>query len=631
VAVGITVGLAGLAGCGETTVSVPLPAARVEAVADGSVQGPAGGLLADPIEVRVFGTDEQPLSGATVTFTATQGGSVDPASAVTDGNGVALTRWTLGTTAGSNVLTATAESGVSAMVTATVTAARAATVSLVAGDRQTAPAGSAVSIAPSVRVADAFGNLVPGVPVTFSVLSGGGRVVDGVGTTDAQGVAAVGSWILGPTVGAQSLAARVEESGVVNNPIVFTATATAPTGAEMVATAGDNQQAPVGRLVPIAPTVVVRDAAGDGVPGAIVTFSATAGGGSVVGSRQVTDASGTATVGGWFLGPLPGTNRLTASSPGLGPVRFTATGVAGLPVSMVAVSQTTQSAPVDTRVSDPPSVIVRDAQGIPVPGVRVAFTVTDGGGTVVGSPDTTNANGIAAVTSWTLGATVGPNTVTATAEGLPSVTFDATGTAGAAARVIAIAGAAETAVQGTAVDNPPTVRVTDGSGNRVIGATVTFAVLQGGGTATGLTQSTDAQGQAAVGSWTLGSGAPNTLRATVAGSGITGNPVTFTAQSATQIEITSAPAGPIDLGTNFTITAQLQDSDDDAVALQGVQLTIAIASGGGTLNGTLTRVTDASGAVSFTLINVTGSAGSRTFRVSGTGLASATTAAIQFN
>jgi hypothetical protein len=399
----------------------------------------------------------------------------------------------------------------------------------------------------------------------------------------------------------------------------------------MVATAGDNQQAPVGRLVPIAPTVVVRDAAGDGVPGAIVTFSATAGGGSVVGSRQVTDASGTATVGGWFLGPLPGTNRLTASSPGLGPVRFTATGVAGLPVSMVAVSQTTQSAPVDTRVSDPPSVIVRDAQGIPVPGVRVAFTVTDGGGTVVGSPDTTNANGIAAVTSWTLGATVGPNTVTATAEGLPSVTFDATGTAGAAARVIAIAGAAETAVQGTAVDNPPTVRVTDGSGNRVIGATVTFAVLQGGGTATGLTQSTDAQGQAAVGSWTLGSGAPNTLRATVAGSGITGNPVTFTAQSATQIEITSAPAGPIDLGTNFTITAQLQDSDDDAVALQGVQLTIAIASGGGTLNGTLTRVTDASGAVSFTLINVTGSAGSRTFRVSGTGLASATTAAIQFN
>jgi len=45
----------------------------------------------------------------------------------------------------------------------------------------------------------------------------------------------------------------------------------------------------------------------------------------------------------------------------------------------------------------------------------------------------------------------------------------------------------------------------------------------------------------------------------------------------------------------------------------------------------VTRVTDASGAVSFTLINVTGTAGSRTFTVSGTGLQPATTAAINFN
>jgi adhesin/invasin len=178
---------------------------------------------------------------------------------------------------------------------------------------------------------------------------------------------------------------------------------------------------------------------------------------------------------------------------------------------------------------------------------------------------------------------------------------------------------------------PPTVRVTDSSGNPVIGATVTFAVVLGGGSATGLTQLTDTQGQAAVGSWTLGSGAPNTLRATVTGSGITGNPVTFTAQSATQIAITSAPAGPITLGTNFTITAQLRNSAGVAVALPGVPLTIAIATGGGTLNGTVNRVTDSSGAVSFTLINVTGSAGARTFTVSGTGLTSATTASINFN
>jgi hypothetical protein len=211
------------------------------------------------------------------------------------------------------------------------------------------------------------------------------------------------------------------------------------------------------------------------------------------------------------------------------------------------------------------------------------------------------------------------------------VTFNATGTAGAPANVVASAGTGQTAVQGTGVAVRPTVRVTDSTGNPVIGATVTFAVTAGGGSATSLIQTTDTQGQAAVGSWTLGSGAPNTLRATVTGSGITGNPVTFTAQSATQVAITSAPAGPISLGTNFTISVQLRDGLGAPVALPGVSLTIAIASGGGTLNGTLTRVTDASGAVSFTLINVTGSAGARTFTVTGSGLTSATTASITFN
>jgi adhesin/invasin len=263
--------------------------------------------------------------------------------------------------------------------------------------------------------------------------------------------------------------------------------------------------------------------------------------------------------------------------------------------------------------------------------VIVAFSVTAGGGSVVGSPDTTNASGVATLASWKLGPVVGPNTVTATASGLPSVTFNATGTAGAPATVVAFAGGNQTAVQGTSVAVPPTVRVTDSSGNPVIGVAVTFAVAQGGGVVTGSTQVTDTQGQASVGAWTLGPGAPNTLTATVTGSGITGNPVTFQAQSATQIAVTSVPAGPITLGADFTVTVQLRNSAGAPVALAGIPLTIAIASGGGTLNGTLTRVTDASGSVSFTLINVTGSAGARTFTVTGAGLQAATTAAITFN
>jgi adhesin/invasin len=195
------------------------------------------------------------------------------------------------------------------------------------------------------------------------------------------------------------------------------------------------------------------------------------------------------------------------------------------------------------------------------------------------------------------------------------------------------AGNNQVAVQGTTVPIQPSVKVTDASGNPVGGATVTFAVLDGGGIAAGLNQVTDALGIAAVNSWTLGNGAPNTLRATVTGSGITDNPVTFTAQSATTIAVTGVPSGNVNLGSNFTITVELRNSAGADVPLAGVELTIGLTSGAGPLNGTLTRTTDANGAASFTGLNIpnTAGAGARTFTITGAGLTSATTVAINFN
>ena len=624
--VGAGLGILVLSACGETSVNTPLPAARMEAVG-GAPEGAAGAPL--PIEIQVFSADDQPLPGAALTFAASSGGSVSPASATSDGDGIARTTWTLGETAGQQTLTVTS-GGVSSPITATVTAGAPASVALAAGDNQTAPAGSAVPTAPSVRVTDAFGNLVAEAPVSFSVLSGGGQVTGGIRLTNAQGLATVGSWVLGPGAGTQTLTGRVETGGVTNNPIVFTATATPPAGAQMVIVSGNNQTAPVGRLVPVAPTVQVRGAGGVPVPGVSVTFAVASGGGAVVGSRQITDATGTATVGGWFLGNTPGTNTLTASAAGTPSVSFTATAQAGQAVSMVAVSTTSQTAPAGTNVISPPSVAVRDAAGIPVAGVQVTFAVTLGGGSVTGSPATTNASGIATVGSWKLGNTAGANTVTATATGLPSVIFNATGGAGTAANVVLNDGNNQVAVQGTAVPVQPTVKVTDSNNNPVVGALVTFAVTGGGGAATGLNQATDAFGLASVGSWTLGNQVPNTLRATVTGNNITGNPVTFTAQSATQIFITAVPASPAVTGAQFTISVRLRNTAGTPVSLAGVSLTIAIASGSGPLGGTLTRTTDATGAVNFTGLSVS-TGGARTFTISGAGLTSATTGSITFN
>src|SRR5205823_13507078 len=80
-----------------------------------------------------------------------------------------------------------------------------------------------------------------------------------------------------------------------------------------------------------------------------------------------------------------------------------------------------------------------DANGNPVAQVAVTFAVAPGNGTITGASQTTNASGVATVGSWTLSATAGPNTLTATSTGLSGspVTFTATGTAGAAATIAA--------------------------------------------------------------------------------------------------------------------------------------------------------------------------------------------------
>jgi hypothetical protein len=67
-------------------------------------------------------------------------------------------------------------------------------MTIAAGNGQTAASGSAVAIAPSVQVADTFGNAVAGLPVTFQVLTGGGGVTGAVANTNASGIATVGSW-----------------------------------------------------------------------------------------------------------------------------------------------------------------------------------------------------------------------------------------------------------------------------------------------------------------------------------------------------------------------------------------------------------------------------------------------------
>ena len=101
--------------------------------------------------------------------------------------------------------------------------------------------------------------------------------------------------------------------------------------------------------------------------------------------------------------------------------------------------------------------------------------------------------------------------------------------------VSAYQGDGQSAPVGTSVTVPPAVRLLDGANNPIPGASVTFAVTSGGGSLTDpTTVVTNASGIAQVGGWQLGTTpGTNTISATVALPGISGNPVTFTAAGTT--------------------------------------------------------------------------------------------------
>jgi len=62
-----------------------------------------------------------------------------------------------------------------------------------------------------------------------------------------------------------------------------------------------------------------------------------------------------------------------------------------------------------------PKVLLRNALGVPMSGVTVVFSVTQGGGSVTGGTQVTNASGLATVGGWTTGTVAGVNALTAAA------------------------------------------------------------------------------------------------------------------------------------------------------------------------------------------------------------------------
>ncbi len=207
-----------------------------------------------------------------------------------------------------------------------------------------------------------------------------------------------------------------------------------------------------------------------------------------------------------------------------------------VPTTAAPTTSLTSTAVVASGVAAIPTVKILDAKGKAIKNVMVRWRVTAGGGRVVNDSIRTSPAGEASSGGWTLGVVAGTQTLQATADGISApVTFVADAAAGPPARVVRTNGDAQQAVVNTNTSVAPAARVEDEFGNPVASVAVSFSAGEGG-SITGATQTTNAQGVATAGGWKLGTAAgAQTARATVTNVG----QATFTA--------TAIPGPPADL------------------------------------------------------------------------------------
>ncbi|MDP1889609.1 MAG: Ig-like domain-containing protein [Gemmatimonadaceae bacterium] len=292
---------------GNASAGVPVTVAQVPMApskdAGDAQTATAGTALGGAIRVKLRDRLGSAVAGVAVLFSpALGGGSMNPATASTGSDGTASTIWTLGPGAGIHAMQAVAAGAKDTVYfTATAIAGPAAVLVASVGNNQTAGAGTAVAIAPAVRVNDALGNPVAGIVVTFAVSSGGGTATGTTATSNASGLAAVGGWVMGSLTGANTL------------------TASAP-GLPSVVFSATSSSAPVVASVQPQPLV----------PGASFVLTGTGFAPTVAGNTiRVSGVTATITAAS--------TTQLTATAPcvpsGTVPVEVTSAGAVGSPVT----------------------------------------------------------------------------------------------------------------------------------------------------------------------------------------------------------------------------------------------------------------------------------------------------------
>jgi hypothetical protein len=368
----------------------------VSVVSGNDQVAPPGTTLPDELVVAVLDGEGNAVVGAAVTWVMTAGGgSLDPGTGTTDGNGRAATRWTLGPNVGANTALAIVSGVGQAVFSATASAGDPDEIRIVSGNDQTGQAGSRLDQALVVQVLDDNDTPIQGAAVRWSVESGGGSVSPGTSTTGSDGRAST-AWTLGPDVGNQRVRASTQGAGSVD----FEATAEPGPASVLGIVTQPPASAQVGVPLRRQPVIQVQDAVGNPVRTGGVTVTATiaSGSGNLTGTTaRTTDSDGRATFTDLAITGAVGLRSIIFAAPGF-------TSATSNPIDVNPAETTTRI------VSDQPD------ESAPGQGVTVVFEVTTFGAAPPGDMrvDITTSGG-----SETCTATVaqGQCTITLTAEG----------------------------------------------------------------------------------------------------------------------------------------------------------------------------------------------------------------------
>ncbi|MCL4706715.1 Ig-like domain-containing protein [bacterium] len=309
------------------------PARNLQLISGNNQTGVILENLLQPLVVSVTDNDNRPVAGKPVKFEVTFGGGQvnggQSATVNSDEFGQAKVTWRLGPSAGLNVARASGTNLSNSPIDfqAQARTGLPANLVLVSGNNVAGPVNQQVAVPQVVRVTDANGNGIDGVPVIFELVQGTGQLSNGFVTTETGGFASTQI-----TFDSQSGARKIRASsnGLANSPVFFTVTATPSTATAMQAVSRTNNQTGTAGLPLNFPLqTLVTDAFGNPIAGVAINYVVKQGGGNFAGQAAATvttNSQGIAQVP-WTVGA--GVNAAEALGTGLlgSPIEFKATGV----------------------------------------------------------------------------------------------------------------------------------------------------------------------------------------------------------------------------------------------------------------------------------------------------------------